>query len=166
MTGDEMLEGGLDRTAAQEIARRLDELGILDYFNVVGASCETYGTEALTVPDMSFPPGLFSGLAASIKSRGRSSGHRRRAHQRPGAGGAGAEGRTGRPLRHDPRAHRRPGPAEEGSRRPTRRHSPLLRLQHRAASIASTPARGSPAYRTPSSGESANGRSFRGRSGP
>jgi dimethylglycine catabolism A len=68
MTGDEMLEGGLDRSAAQEIARRLDALGVLDYFNVVGASCETYGTEALTVPDMSFSPGLFSGLAASIKS--------------------------------------------------------------------------------------------------
>ncbi len=68
MTGDEMLEGGLDRSAAQEIARRLDALSVLDYFNVVGASCETYGTEALTVPDMSFSPGLFSGLAASIKS--------------------------------------------------------------------------------------------------
>jgi NADPH-dependent 2,4-dienoyl-CoA reductase/sulfur reductase-like enzyme len=68
MTGDEMLEGGLDREAAREIARRLDGLGILDYFNVVGASCETYTTESLTVPDMSFPPGLFTGLAASIKS--------------------------------------------------------------------------------------------------
>jgi 2,4-dienoyl-CoA reductase-like NADH-dependent reductase (Old Yellow Enzyme family)/thioredoxin reductase len=68
ITGDEMLEGGLDRTAAQEIARRLDALGILDYINVVGASCETYGTEALTVPDMSFPAGGFSNLAASIKS--------------------------------------------------------------------------------------------------
>lgn len=68
MTGDEMLEGGLDREAAREIARRLDGLGVLDYFNVVGASCETYTTESLTVPDMSFPPGLFAGLAASIKS--------------------------------------------------------------------------------------------------
>jgi 2,4-dienoyl-CoA reductase-like NADH-dependent reductase (Old Yellow Enzyme family)/thioredoxin reductase len=68
MTGDEMLEGGLDRTAAQEIARKLDELGILDYFNIVGASCETYTTEALTVPDMSFPVALFTGLAASIKA--------------------------------------------------------------------------------------------------
>jgi len=68
MTGDEMLEGGLDRTAAQEIARRLDQMKLLDYFNVVGASCETYFTESLTVPDMSFPPALFSGLAASIKS--------------------------------------------------------------------------------------------------
>jgi NADPH-dependent 2,4-dienoyl-CoA reductase/sulfur reductase-like enzyme len=68
ITGDEMLEGGLDREAMQEIARRLDALAILDYFNIVGASCETYTTESLTVPDMSFSPGLFAGLAASIKS--------------------------------------------------------------------------------------------------
>lgn len=68
MTGDEMLEGGLDCGAAQEIARRIDALGILDYFNIVGASCETYATEALTVPDMSFPVALFTGLAASIKA--------------------------------------------------------------------------------------------------
>jgi len=68
MTGDEMLEGGLDNEAARAIARRLDALGILDYFNVVGASCETYPTESLTVPDMSFPPALFHGLAASIKA--------------------------------------------------------------------------------------------------
>jgi dimethylglycine catabolism A len=67
MTGNEMLEGGLDRKAAQEIAGKLDELGILDYFNVVGASCETYVTEALTVPDMSFPLALFKDLASSIK---------------------------------------------------------------------------------------------------
>ena len=68
MSGDEMLEGGLDRTAAQRIARKLDELGVLDYFNVVGASCETYVTEALTVPDMSFPQALFTDLASSIKA--------------------------------------------------------------------------------------------------
>jgi len=68
MTGDEMLEGGIDGKGAQEIARRLDALGILDYFNIVGASCETYFTEALTVPDMSFPVGMFGSLAASIRS--------------------------------------------------------------------------------------------------
>jgi N,N-dimethylglycine/sarcosine dehydrogenase len=68
MTGDEMLEGGLDGNAAQEIAARLDELHLLDYFNVVGASCETYSTEALTVPDMSFPAALYRGLAAAIKA--------------------------------------------------------------------------------------------------
>jgi len=30
-----MLEGGIDRRTAQEIARKLDELAVLDYFNVV-----------------------------------------------------------------------------------------------------------------------------------
>jgi len=68
MTGDEMLEGGLDVSATQEIASRLDALGLLDYFNVLGASCETYTTEALTVPDMSFPLATYSSLAASIKA--------------------------------------------------------------------------------------------------
>jgi 2,4-dienoyl-CoA reductase-like NADH-dependent reductase (Old Yellow Enzyme family)/thioredoxin reductase len=68
MTGDEMLAGGLDREATREIARKLDGLGILDYFNVVGASCETYTAESLTVPDMSFPIALFKDLAASIKA--------------------------------------------------------------------------------------------------
>src|SRR3989304_3350828 len=68
MTGDEMLEGGLDRTAAQEIARGGGAPGIVDSFNIVGASCETYTTEALTIPDMSFPVALFTGLAASIKA--------------------------------------------------------------------------------------------------
>jgi mycofactocin system FadH/OYE family oxidoreductase 2 len=68
MSGDEMLEGGLDADATREIALRLDALGILDYFNIVGASCETYSSEALTVPDMSFPPALYAGLAASIKA--------------------------------------------------------------------------------------------------
>ncbi len=68
MSGDEMLEGGLDAAAAQEIARRLDALSVLDYFNVLGASCETYSTEAMTVPDMSFPLATYAGLAASIKA--------------------------------------------------------------------------------------------------
>jgi mycofactocin system FadH/OYE family oxidoreductase 2 len=67
MSGDEMLEGGLDPSAAAEIASRLDALGLLDYFNVLGASCETYSTEARTVPDMSFPLAMYSGLAAGIK---------------------------------------------------------------------------------------------------
>lgn len=68
MTGDEMLPDGLGRTACQEIAGRLDALGLLDYFNVVGATCETYATEAATVPDMSFPLAPYAPLAAAIKA--------------------------------------------------------------------------------------------------
>jgi 2,4-dienoyl-CoA reductase-like NADH-dependent reductase (Old Yellow Enzyme family)/thioredoxin reductase len=67
MSGDEMLEGGLGVSETTEIASRLDGEGLLDYFNVLGASCETYSTEARTVPDMSFPLAMFSGLAAGIK---------------------------------------------------------------------------------------------------
>lgn len=68
MSGDEMLPDGLGRTACQEIAGRLDALGLLDYFNVVGATCETYATEAATVPDMSFPLAPYAPLAAAIKA--------------------------------------------------------------------------------------------------
>lgn len=68
MTGDEMLPDGLDTTACQEIAAGLDAQGLLDYFNVVGATCETYATEAATVPDMSFPLALYAPLAAAIKA--------------------------------------------------------------------------------------------------
>src|SRR5262245_34410784 len=42
MTGDDFVEGGLDNGVCQEIAGRLDELKLLDYFNVIGASPETY----------------------------------------------------------------------------------------------------------------------------
>src|SRR5262245_23481699 len=68
MTGDDLVEGGLDGRACQEIAGRLDELGLLNYFNVIGSSAETYRTEAAAVPDMSFPEALYCPLAAAIKA--------------------------------------------------------------------------------------------------
>jgi len=68
MTGDDMVEGGLNGGACQEIAGRLDELGLPDYFNVIGASAETYRTEAAAVPDMSFPAALYCPLASAIKA--------------------------------------------------------------------------------------------------
>jgi 2,4-dienoyl-CoA reductase-like NADH-dependent reductase (Old Yellow Enzyme family) len=67
MTGDDFLEGGLDASHCQEIAARLDELRMLDYFNVIGATAETYAAEAAAVPDMSFPLALYCPLAAAIK---------------------------------------------------------------------------------------------------
>jgi 2,4-dienoyl-CoA reductase-like NADH-dependent reductase (Old Yellow Enzyme family)/thioredoxin reductase len=67
MTGDDFLEGGLGASACQEIAGRLDELRMLDYFNVIGATAETYATEAAAVPDMSFSLALYCPLAAAIK---------------------------------------------------------------------------------------------------
>jgi 2,4-dienoyl-CoA reductase-like NADH-dependent reductase (Old Yellow Enzyme family)/thioredoxin reductase len=68
MTGDDFVEGGLGRGACQEIAGRLGELGLLDYFNVIGSSAETYRAEAAAVPDMSFPVALYCPLAAAIKT--------------------------------------------------------------------------------------------------
>jgi 2,4-dienoyl-CoA reductase-like NADH-dependent reductase (Old Yellow Enzyme family)/thioredoxin reductase len=68
MTGDDFVEGGLNQALCREIAGRLDELGLLDYFNVIGASAETYTGEAAAVPDMSFPVALYCPLAATIKA--------------------------------------------------------------------------------------------------
>ena len=67
MTGDDFTDGGLATDHCQEIAGRLSELGLLDYFNVIGASPETYFGEAAAVPNMKFPLGVYAPLAASIR---------------------------------------------------------------------------------------------------
>jgi len=68
VTADDFVEGGLDNTACQEIAGRLNELKLLSYFNVIGATAEVYVGEAAAVPDMSFPLGLYGPLAATIRA--------------------------------------------------------------------------------------------------
>jgi mycofactocin system FadH/OYE family oxidoreductase 2 len=68
MTGDDFTAGGLSGDLCREIAGRLDGLGLLDYFNVIGATAETYVGEAAAVPDMSFPAALYCPLAAAIKA--------------------------------------------------------------------------------------------------
>ena len=67
MTGDDFVDGGLDGGQCQEIAARLNELKLLDYFNVIGASAETYAGEAAAVPNMAFPLGVYASLAAHIR---------------------------------------------------------------------------------------------------
>lgn len=68
MTGDDFVDGGLDNGVCQEIAARLNELGLIDYFNIIGGSAETYPGEAAAVPDMSFPLGVYAPLAAAIRA--------------------------------------------------------------------------------------------------
>lgn len=68
MTADDLVDGGIDNAVCQEIAGRLNDLGLLDYFNVIAASAETYPGEAAAVPDMSFPLGVYAPLAATIRS--------------------------------------------------------------------------------------------------
>src|SRR5262245_39770276 len=68
VTADDFVDGGLNNTACQEIAGKLNELELIDYFNIIGATAEVYVGEAAAVPDMSFPLGLYAPLAATIRS--------------------------------------------------------------------------------------------------
>jgi 2,4-dienoyl-CoA reductase-like NADH-dependent reductase (Old Yellow Enzyme family)/thioredoxin reductase len=68
MAGDDFTDGGIDNAVCKEIAGRLSDLRVLDYFNVIGGSAETYNGEAAAVPDMSFPLGVYAPLAAAIRS--------------------------------------------------------------------------------------------------
>ena len=67
ITGDDFTKGGLNNTMMQEIAGKLDGLGVLDYFSVIGATAETFIGEAAAVPDMTFSHATYAPLAASIK---------------------------------------------------------------------------------------------------
>jgi 2,4-dienoyl-CoA reductase-like NADH-dependent reductase (Old Yellow Enzyme family)/thioredoxin reductase len=68
MTGDDFVDAGLDGSLCQEIAGRLSELHLLDYFNIIGATAETYVGEAAAVPDMSFPLAVYAPLSARIRT--------------------------------------------------------------------------------------------------
>lgn len=68
MTADDFVDGGLDNGACRDIAGRLNDLGVLDYFNIIASSAETYPGEAAAVPDMSFPLGVYAPLAATFRS--------------------------------------------------------------------------------------------------
>jgi 2,4-dienoyl-CoA reductase-like NADH-dependent reductase (Old Yellow Enzyme family)/thioredoxin reductase len=67
LTGDDLTENGLNNAQMQEICGRLNDLKMLDYFNVIGSTAETYVGEAAAVPNMSFKLGLYTYLAASIR---------------------------------------------------------------------------------------------------
>jgi len=67
ITGDDLTERGLDNQQMQDICGRLNDLKMLDYFNVIGGSAETFVGEAAAVPNMSFKLGLYTYLAASIR---------------------------------------------------------------------------------------------------
>ncbi len=67
VTGDDFTERGLDNEQMLEICRRLDSIGKLDYFNVIGGTAETFVGEAAAVPNMSFGLGCYTHLAASIR---------------------------------------------------------------------------------------------------
>jgi mycofactocin system FadH/OYE family oxidoreductase 2 len=67
MTGDQLLKGGLGHEEMREIAARLADLRMLDYFNISGSTGETAELQAKTVPSLDNPLGVFNKYAASIR---------------------------------------------------------------------------------------------------
>ena len=67
ITGDDFTERGLDNAQMLEICGRLDDLRMLDYFNVIGGTAETFVGESAAVPNMSFKLGLYTYLAATVR---------------------------------------------------------------------------------------------------
>ena len=63
-SGDHFVEGGLSREELLEIARRIDALGIADYWMVSGSNTETLRYEAMVTPSLYHPRGLYNDLAA------------------------------------------------------------------------------------------------------
>ena len=129
MTGDEMLEGGLDREAAQEIAGRLDAARASRLLQRRRRELRDVRHRGGDRARHELPARPVRGSRGLDQGGGRRAGDRDRPHQRPGGRRARAERRTGGSVRHDPGPHRRSGPAREGSRGPPRRHPPLHRLQ-------------------------------------
>ena len=68
VTGDDFLQRGLDQAQMQEICGQLNELRLIDYFNVIGGSAETFVGEAIAVPNMSFKLGVYAHLSAGIRA--------------------------------------------------------------------------------------------------
>jgi len=64
MTGDPLTDVvGLNPDDMLQIAKRLDELGRIDVFNVSGGTGATYAAQAATVPGDTFPRGVHNHLA-------------------------------------------------------------------------------------------------------
>ncbi|OCA85372.1 hypothetical protein A8F95_10085 [Bacillus wudalianchiensis] len=68
MTGDPMTDAlGLDQEDMLQIAKRLDQLGCIDLFNINGSTGATYKAQAAVVPGDTFERGLFNDLASMMK---------------------------------------------------------------------------------------------------
>ena len=67
ISGDEMTPGGLTAGDMAEIARRLSASGLVDFLSIIGGAAHTVPLQALAVPNMASPHGIFLPLAAAIK---------------------------------------------------------------------------------------------------
>jgi N,N-dimethylglycine/sarcosine dehydrogenase len=68
ISGDEMTAGGLTAADMAEIARRLATSGLVDFLSIIGGAAHTLPLQALAVPNMASPHGIFVPLAAAIKA--------------------------------------------------------------------------------------------------
>jgi NADH:flavin oxidoreductases, Old Yellow Enzyme family len=68
ISGDEMTPGGLTAADMAEIARRLAASGLVDFLSIIGGGAHTVPLQALAVPNMSHPRGVFLPLVAAIKA--------------------------------------------------------------------------------------------------
>lgn len=67
ISGDDMLEGGIDPAMACQIARTLAESGYVDYLNVIGATGGHRIIRALAIPGIEQPHAVYAHLAAMIR---------------------------------------------------------------------------------------------------
>jgi dimethylglycine catabolism A len=68
ISGDEMTPGGLTAADMAEIARRLAASGLVDFLSIIGGAAHTLPLQALAVPNMSHPRGVFLPIVAAIKA--------------------------------------------------------------------------------------------------
>ena len=68
ISGDELTRDGLTAADMAEIARRLASSGLVDFLSIIGGAAHTLTLQALAVPNMASPHGLFVPLAAAIKA--------------------------------------------------------------------------------------------------
>ncbi len=68
ISGDELTPGGLTAADMAEIARRLAASGLVDFLSIVGGAAHTVPLQALAVPNMSHPRGVFVPIVAAIKA--------------------------------------------------------------------------------------------------
>jgi mycofactocin system FadH/OYE family oxidoreductase 2 len=68
ISGDEMTPGGLTAVDMAEIARRLAASGLVDFLSIIGGAAHTVPLQALAVPNMSHPRGVFVPIVAAIKA--------------------------------------------------------------------------------------------------
>jgi len=68
ISGDEMTAGGLGAADMAEIARRLAASGLVDFLSIIGGAAHTVPLQALAIPNMASPHGVFVPIAAAIKT--------------------------------------------------------------------------------------------------